>query len=59
MSTVPEDFISVVNLIFQSMSHWVAIISAQWLLQVVLLIALIGYVISVVKDSSKDKKGGK
>lgn len=59
MSTVPEDFLSVVELYFDSMAKWVSIISAQWILQVVLLIALVGYVISVVKDSGKDKKGGK
>lgn len=59
LQTVPEDFLQVVNLIFDSMRSWVAIISAQWLLQVVIIIALVRYVISVLKDaSSGDKKGG-
>lgn len=59
MSTVPEDFLSVVDLYFDAMSRWVSIISAQWILQVLLFIALIGFVISSVKGGSSDKKGGK
>lgn len=58
MSTVSDDFITVIDFIISSMGQWVAIISAQWLLQVVILIALIGFVISSIKDGSKDKKGG-